>query len=150
MCNSNSEVLLPFRRNVHLQAAGRWGQGGVVAIRQNGHDSSVFLPPALFDLLATLMLQACHPSCAGCPASSFLSPRELCARLRRRTTGTANALDPDPPHLVKYVFRLRRAVGDPGLLEHERFLGYRLSTPPENLDLVLLDGTGEETPRRPS
>ena len=140
MNDNGSYSMLPFRSNVSLRAEGRWGGGGFVAIEQEGDNRSLLLPPALFDLLATLILRARQSSPRDfCLAETFLGTTELCLKLRRRTRGTTNPLDPDPPNLAKYVYRLRHLLELPELVEHERHLGYRLSTPPENLTLRILD-----------
>jgi hypothetical protein len=156
---------LPFRTKAELWASGRWGKGGVALLREGDWHGLVKLPPALFAVLAILILAAKRAAADASWAGGFVTAEELCRRLTRHTRGTDNVLLPDTKHAIRYIFRLRRALAKilkgpiaktsptesiagikllkpsewaKRLIELQPFLGYRLSAPPEGLQLEIL------------
>jgi hypothetical protein len=141
MPDTSTTLPLPLPNQVQLTVIGRWGEGGFVQVRLGQDVSTIPLPPTLFAVLALLILKARHGCCCSADGFGFgfLSVRELCDQLLRRTRHTDNPLDPDPQRVAKYVFRLRRALKLPDLIAYQKFLGYHLCTPAGNLELRILD-----------
>ncbi len=83
--------------------------------------------------------------------AGFLTVEELRTEITRQAGGTMRLPLTDPEHVIKAVYRLRKRIGNAPfpkegrepyakrLLEKTN-LGYRLSTAPENLHLVILGG----------
>lgn len=105
-----NQLPLPFRTNTELWVSGRWGGGGRATVDEADRRVSFQLPPALFAVVAVLILAAKQAWAEGSWARAFVSVEELGRQLARRTQGTANPLLPDPQHTIRYVFRLRRAL----------------------------------------
>jgi len=141
----------PFRSQAQIWAFGRFGQGGWITISNANSRTRVQLPPALFDVLAILMRAAKQVSSSeDWVPSGFLSAANLCRELKLHSRDTPNPLLPDLEHVTKYIYRLRKVFAKAmnprvsaknwarSMLEWVPFLGYRLSTPPQNLHLAIL------------
>ncbi len=141
-----------FQTKSRLWAVGRWGDGGTVLIQEGELQAKVVLSAALFDLMAILILAA--QRMGGGPSwvpAGFLTVEELRTEITRQAGGTMRLPLTDPEHVIKAVYRLRKRIGNAPfpkegrepyakrLLEKTN-LGYRLSTAPENLHLVILGG----------
>jgi hypothetical protein len=146
----------PYLTQAQFWLCGRWGQHGVAILSEGKHQATVRLSPALFDLLAVLVLAAIRPvpPDKSWVPSGFITTEELCRELTRRGGG-----NPDRPWYTKkyvnrMVYRLRKLLatalfqsGCQGREWADRFLesgplGYRLSSPAANLQLAILDGPG--------
>jgi hypothetical protein len=143
---------VPFLTDTRLRLCGGWGRRGLAILQDGDKEVLVEVPPALFDLLAILILEARQPV----PASAcwippgFISPEELVRQLTRR--GGGNPRDPwyDGEHIKRAIYRLRQLLAKAlfpqkdGTAWSHRFveyasLGYRLSTAASNLQLAILD-----------
>ena len=141
-----------FQTKSHLWAVGRWGGGGTVLIREGELKAKVVLSARLFDLMAILILAAQRTG--GGPSwvpAGFLTVEELRAEITRQDGGTMSLPLVDSEHVTKAVHRFRQRIGkarfpkEGGVPYAKRLLektnlGYRLSTAPENLHLVILGG----------
>jgi hypothetical protein len=154
--------LLPYRTKAQVILSGRFQEGGLAVIRDGGHQTLVRLPPKLFAVLA-LLIQASHQAQPSLTIG-FISVKELTRQLVRSLSVTSRHERHDSSKTVRYVFRLRRALGralvkslgrkanankqftgafgaewGKRFLESQAYVGYRLSSPPENLLLQLND-----------
>ncbi|HEV3255649.1 MAG TPA: hypothetical protein VG013_02090 [Gemmataceae bacterium] len=130
----------PFLTNASLSLSGRWEQGGEATLRVDKHEEKLHVPGVAFAVLAVLIKASRAPASKG-----FLPAEDLCAQLKFWTRG---ALVPEPPYVYKYIWILRNkiaAVAPAGgrswadlFVEHQ-YLGYRLSTLPENLELEIVE-----------
>ena len=95
---------VPFLTRAQLWLCGRWGEKALAILHDGKHHARVELPPALFDLLAILILAATKPTSPGesWVPSGFVTPEELCRELTNRWGG-----DPHQPlYTKKYVNRM--------------------------------------------
>jgi hypothetical protein len=148
----NGDPSLPeIRSSIQIALQGRFGLGGVADVRDDGLTFRVHLGPALFSLLAVLALKAkeCTPEQIR-NWGGFIPVRDLCDQLKARTQGSARPLYPGPNGLFGYVKRLRSRLQIPGLVEYERYLGYRLVILPENVTVEFLDGRLKASPIAPT
>lgn len=136
--------LFPLRTNAEVWLTGRWKEGGFALLRDEDSQQLLPLPCALFAVLAVLIQAGQRQESDSGPmqVDGFLSIDQLRAQIRHWTDGR---LEPEREHVVRFIYRLRaklRTWGDhwgDALLEHQDGLGYRLSTPADNLHLKLLD-----------
>jgi hypothetical protein len=138
-----------------LRLCGRWGEKGLAILHDGKQHTQVEIPPALFDLLAILILvekKPIPPDASWAP-TGFITAEELCRELTRR--GGSDPRQPwyDKKYVNRLVYRLRMLLatalfpqGKHGREWRNQFLetgplGYRLSTDPVNLQLAIgLDG----------
>lgn len=154
--NSHEESPFPFLIDdrFHLSAIGRRKKGGWLKITFDNQQVEPLVPlsQTAFALTALLILAA-KKSISNGWAAAFLSAEVIAPELYRWTK-TGNS---DPANVAKAVFRLRARIdksrdGKPTInstlnlpgwdrraVEHQEFLGYRFSLPPENQHLELLD-----------
>jgi len=144
----------PFLTESQLWLCGRRGEKGLAILHEGRHDAQVELPPALFDLLAILVLVATRPASPGQSwvPSGFVTSDELCRELTRRWGGAPYQPVYTKRYVNRTIFQLREKLaralfpkGNGGRQWVKRFLesgtlGYRLSSPPANLRLAILDG----------
>ena len=131
--------------------SGRWEKGGLLEIY---HEESpvelIWLPLAKWAVLAVLALRAKSAEVASW-RRAFMTVDELARELKQRTELQVS----DPNRVIRNVFETRRRLNDaaarklqtvwePGprkwgkrVIEYSP-LGYRLSLPPENLDVEIL------------
>jgi hypothetical protein len=146
-----------YQTEARLWACGRWGQGGTVVLEDGDLQASIELSAAPFDVVALLIRAAkkAEPEGDWAPVG-FLSAEELRRALTKLGGGTMRLPLADPENVVKTIHRIRQRLaaslfpkGDGAdyarrLLETTN-LGYRLSTNPGNLHLVIL---GDPAPGR--
>ncbi len=143
---------VPYLTETRLRLCGGWGRRGLAIIQDGDQEVQFEVPPALFDLLAILILAAHEPipATASWIPPGFITPEELVRQLTRR--GGGNPRDPwyDGEHIKRAIYRLRQSLAKAlfpqrdGTAWSHRFvehasLGYRLSTPTSNLQLAILD-----------
>ncbi len=146
----------PLPDRVQLWLCGRWGQHGVAILSEGKHQATVRLSPALFDLLAVLVLTAIRPVSPdqSWVPSGFMTAEELCRELTRRGGGNPNRPWYTKKYVNRMVYRLRTLLATvlfqsrcQGREWADRFLengplGYRVSSAMANLRLAILDGPG--------
>ncbi len=137
-----------------LTLTGRWTEGGVADIRIPGEPPLVVPLPAAPWAVMAILIQAAKDAGPEDWGQAFRTIHELAFLLYKKTGLGAR----DPENIIRLVFRLRRLLaraaeqrpeGDQHrsaenwskrLIERQPFLGYRISLPPENLRLEILDG----------
>jgi len=146
---------VPFKTDAQLWLCGRWGESGLAIVNDGRHSVEIELAQGQFDFLAILVQAASKPTLPGQSwvPSGFVTADELRGELAR-VAGS----DRQHPYyvrkdVIRMIYRLRelfakkmfpKEVG--GRAWARRFLesgklGYRLSSPPANLRLAILDGT---------
>ncbi len=140
----------PLLSNVNISLSGSGPGGGRAILRDGARSGKGRLSPGLFAFataLAQFALRSEMHDRQG-SASSFMSAKELAAEIKRLTGGRAR---PDQSGIANYAYRLRNKLGRmigggrgqsawaARLLEGEDGLGYRWSTPAENVHLDLAD-----------
>ncbi len=146
----------PFQTQSRLWAVGHRAGEGTVIIQDGGRQVKVRLSPLLFDVMAILILAAQRtPGSEAWVPAGFLTVEELRREITHQAGGTMDLPLADPEHVIKAIYRLRKQIGKAlfpkeggeeyakQLLEKTN-LGYRLSTAPENLHLVILGEQGLE------
>lgn len=151
----------PWLTDVEIVASGHYARGGVAFVSDGEHQGLVQLPPKLYAVLA-LLIEAAHETRSGL-TSGFLGAKEMSSQFDLRVPLSIQQTGLEGSEIVRYVFRLRRALGKvlvslatekkarsskqthvasvdewgKRLLEWQPYLGYRLSTSPKNLVLQL-------------
>src|SRR5690349_18380642 len=103
---------VPFLTETQLWLCGRWGEKGYAVISEGKHHAKVVLPPALFDLLAILILAATKPippESSWVP-SGFITAEELSRELARR--GGDDLQQPwfTTKYVTRAIYRLRELL----------------------------------------
>jgi hypothetical protein len=143
-----------YQTQARLWAYGRWGQGGTVVLQVGDLQVNIELSAALFDVLAILICAAkkAEAETRWAPVG-FLSTEELRRELTKLAGGTMILPLADSNNVVKAIYRVRKLIGEAlfpkgegdhyakRLLEKTN-LGYRLSTDPTNLHLLILGESG--------
>ena len=153
MCNDSAfSSSIPYRLDSRfaLRAVGRWRKGGVVQILFEGQVmETLSLPPGEWNIVA-MLIDAGIRSAGPNWGSAFMAATELARGLYQRSR-RGNS---DPVNIPRFVLRLRTSIAkgierhsdlianprewSRWLIEGHRFLGYRISLPPENLYLEIL------------
>ncbi len=143
---------VPYLTETQLRLCGGWGRRGLAILQDGDQEVQFEVPPALFDLLAILILAAHEPipATASWIPPGFITPEDLVRQLTHR--GGGNPRDPwyDGEHIKRAIYRLRQLLAKAffpqrdGAAWSHRFvehasLGYRLSTVTSNLELAILD-----------
>jgi hypothetical protein len=147
-----------YLTQARIWAYGRWGQDGTVVLQDGDLQATIELSPALFDILAVLIRAArkADPEADWDPVG-FVSAEELRRALTKLAGGTMRLPLADRENIVKAIHRVRKRIrevlfpkggGDDYAMQllEKTNLGYRLSTNPRNLHLVILGepGPGDE------
>jgi hypothetical protein len=148
MCSDPPSI--PYRSDprFHIRLIGRWKNGGVVQVYFGGQLMVTFaIPAAEWTILAMLVAAAAMGRSTQSWANAFMTAADLARGLYERTR-LGNS---DPANITRFIFRLRSSIAkhmngrianpkdwSMRLIEHHRFLGYRIGLPPENLDLDML------------
>ena len=127
--------------DVEISLEGTWKKGGVLKIRKGEREHRFGLSQPLFVVMALLMMLAKK---ADGEATEGLSVDELRQQITRKTRLTGRALDPEPEHVIRYIYRLRQHLAKIGgrdwsqeILEWVFPVGYRLTIDPDQLHLHL-------------
>ncbi|HUG93598.1 MAG TPA: hypothetical protein VML55_22345 [Planctomycetaceae bacterium] len=155
MTSTAAFELFPYRLpKAEFWLFGSFSDGGVGVVRDGDIEQNLHFGPAQFAVLAILVMAAQRtgsdpaggsPGGPGGPGA-FLSVRRLKQELARHADGIV-----DPEYVVRNVFRARETLASAGaeagldghgwsrMFLESTPLGYRVSLPPENLHLRLLE-----------
>jgi hypothetical protein len=151
-----AKSLIPYASDpkLNLRLFGRWTDGGVAEIRAGSEPPTVVPLAAAPWAVMAILIQAAKDAGPDTWGRAFLTVHELAFLLHKKTGLGAR----DPENIIRLVFRLRRRLAHAAgkrlrgeqdgsaedwskrLIERQQFLGYRISLPPENLQLEILDG----------
>lgn len=146
MSNRYAPKLFPYQTQVDVWLTGSFRDGGVAIVHDGGAEKTLHLGPAVFSVLAVLIMTAHRArSRKTWSAAGFLSVEKLKKELDRLTKGLVSS-----EYAVKYVYRLRERLSQvkqsskqgkkwARMFLETTVLGYRLSTHPQNVHLDLVD-----------
>jgi hypothetical protein len=141
------KVRFPFRTKATIWLTGNLQKGGTGYIAIENRPLPVSVPPLVFGLIVALTRKAKRDAATDhvpwLPIG-FLTRDEIHSELRRL------GFDADSDYTVKLIYRARRLLDQVlgrgmgvRLIEHQKQLGYRISTRPGNLFLVSHDTSNE-------